>query len=65
MWQVSTEPHELSPLAGVRVSVTNFGVRDRDEVAQALKDLGAEFSAELYKNMTHLVCRVPEGPKHK
>jgi hypothetical protein len=62
--QVPHEPYLLGPLSGIRVSITNFGARERDGVAKQLRSGGADYTAELYKTMTHLVSNRVGGNKY-
>lgn len=57
-------PYVLAPLSGIRVSITNFGAKERDGVAKQLRSGGADYTAELYKTMTHLVSNKVGGNKY-
>ncbi|PNH08930.1 DNA topoisomerase 2-binding protein 1-A [Tetrabaena socialis] len=65
--QCQAQPAEfrLGPFGGIKASITNFGVKERDAVVNHLKDGGAIYSPELYRATTHLVGMRGGSSKHK
>ncbi|GLC59247.1 hypothetical protein PLESTB_001466100 [Pleodorina starrii] len=62
--QVSTGPYALGPFSGVKVSITNFGAKERDMVVLQLKQGCANYSPELFRHTTHLVGNRAGGNKY-
>ncbi|GFR43657.1 hypothetical protein Agub_g4763, partial [Astrephomene gubernaculifera] len=62
--QVEASPYLLGPFSGIRVSITNFGAKERDGVVSQLKQGCATPSPELYRTSTHLVGSKAGGNKH-
>jgi hypothetical protein len=61
--QVAPSPYLLGPFGGIKVSITNFGAKERDAVVSQLKLGNANYSPELYRTTTHLVGNRPGGNK--
>ncbi|EFJ50894.1 hypothetical protein VOLCADRAFT_116609, partial [Volvox carteri f. nagariensis] len=63
-WKVPASSYLLSPFSGIKVSITNFGARERDAVVLQLKQGKANYSPELFRHTTHLVGNRPGGNKY-
>lgn len=59
-------PSANLPLAGCKACITQFNTKeDRSRLPEQLKAAGAIYTADLYKDCTHLLAAAPTGDKYK
>lgn len=54
------------PLAGCKACITQFNsVEERSRLPEQLRAAGATYTADLYKDCTHLLAKAATGDKYK
>lgn len=64
--QLPFDQHVMAPLAGLKISLTGATEQgQRNAFGQQITYAGAEHSADLMKDCTHLIAFTCVGSKHK
>jgi NAD-dependent DNA ligase len=64
--QLPTTQHLLGPFAGLRVCMTGFtDSKTRTSLPEAIQKGGGKYTADMFKNSTHLVARTRDSEKYK
>jgi len=60
------QPAACKPLLGCKACITQFNtLEERLQLPELIKQAGAMYTADLYKDCTHLLARAPVGDKYK
>lgn len=61
---VPQESFRVLPVYGLKICVTGIPSDERKEIEKLIIENGGQYSAELTKKCTHLICDAPEGDKY-
>ncbi|XP_044480329.1 DNA topoisomerase 2-binding protein 1-A-like isoform X1 [Mangifera indica] len=62
---VPQESYRVLPFSGLMICVTRIPADKRKEIEKLIIQNGGNYSPELTKKCTHLICDAPEGDKYK
>ena len=64
--QLPYDQFRVPPLAGLKVCITGFTDQAlRQNLPDDVNRGGGTYSADLFKDCTHLIAKAPTGPKYK
>ncbi|KAL6211993.1 hypothetical protein ACLB2K_017216 [Fragaria x ananassa] len=62
---VPQESFRVLPFSGLMISVTRIPADEQKKIEKLVIENGGQYSGELTKKCTHLICDAPEGDKYK